>query len=56
MEKLEQKIEQLQTEVSSADFFNLPPEKSAPVYEKLSKLEAELETALERREELESMV
>ena len=56
MEKLEQKIEQLQTEVSSADFFNLPPEKSAPVYEKLSKLEAELETALERWEELESMV
>lgn len=56
MERLEQQIESLQQQINHSDFFSQPTEITQPVYQTLSELEGDLEQALERWEELESMI
>jgi ATP-binding cassette subfamily F protein uup len=55
MEQLEQAIEVVQKTISEPDFFSQSNEQTQPVYQQLSELEAKLELALERWDELESM-
>ena len=56
MEQLEQQIAAVQLTINGPDFFSQPTDKTQPVYQQLSTLESELEQAMERWEELESML
>ncbi|NRA83554.1 MAG: ABC transporter ATP-binding protein [Gammaproteobacteria bacterium] len=56
MEQLEQQIAAVQLTINGPDFFSQPNDKTQPVYQQLSTLESELEQAMERWEELESML
>ncbi len=55
LEELEQTIEQLQSEVNSAEFFSQSVEQTQPILDKLAAKEQQLEIAFERWEELEAM-
>ncbi len=55
LEKLENEIEQLQSQVNDADFFAQPVDATQPVLDRLTQAETELESAFERWEELEAL-
>ena len=56
IEELELKIETLEAEVSSPDFYNAPAEQTCHVLEQLQSLQTELNLAYDRWAELESKV
>ncbi|MGP2448344.1 ABC transporter ATP-binding protein [Pantoea stewartii subsp. indologenes] len=55
LEQLEARIGELQASMSHPDFFSQPHDKTQPVLDELAQVEAQLETAFARWEELESM-
>ncbi|WP_028025605.1 ATP-binding cassette ATPase Uup [Enterovibrio calviensis] len=55
LENLENEISQLQESVNDPAFFQKSPEETQPILQRLSEVEAELDTAFERWEELEEM-
>ncbi|NHB91666.1 ABC transporter ATP-binding protein [Photorhabdus cinerea] len=55
LEKLEEEIEQLQSQVSDTEFFNQPHVMTQKVLTELSEKEQALETAFERWQELETL-
>ncbi|OCG20644.1 ABC transporter ATP-binding protein [Gilliamella sp. App4-10] len=55
IEQLELAIADLQAQISQSDFFNQPHEVTSPILQTLTDKEAELESAFERWEQLESL-
>jgi ATP-binding cassette subfamily F protein uup len=55
LETLETEIGDLQTQMNDPDFFTQSVDVTQPILDKLSQLEAELEEAFERWEELEAL-
>ncbi|OCG18917.1 ABC transporter ATP-binding protein [Gilliamella sp. App6-5] len=55
IEQLELAIADLQAQISQSDFFNQPHEVTGPILQSLTDKEAELESAFERWEQLESL-
>ncbi|RXJ74302.1 ABC transporter ATP-binding protein [Veronia nyctiphanis] len=55
LESLELEVEKLQGEVNDPEFFQKSSEDTAPILQRLSDAESELESAFERWEELESL-